>query len=53
MNQLGRRAERGDGVIGTVRQAALSPVEIGRLTDQIMRTIDHRIVAYRERQGRV
>jgi hypothetical protein len=35
------------------RPAPLSPVEINRLTDHIVQTIDRRIAAFRERQGRV
>jgi hypothetical protein len=35
------------------RTVALSPIEINRLTDHIVQTIDRRIVAFRERQGRV
>jgi hypothetical protein len=31
----------------------LSPAELGRLTDQVVRAIDRRVVAARERQGRV
>jgi hypothetical protein len=35
------------------RPVPLSPVEINRLTDHIVQTIDRRIAAFRERQGRV
>lgn len=35
------------------RAVPLSPVEINRLTDHIVQTIDRRIAAFRERQGRV
>jgi len=35
------------------RAVPLSPVEINRLTDHIVHTIDRRIAAFRERQGRV
>lgn len=35
------------------RPAPLSPVEINRLTDHIVHTIERRIAAFRERQGRV
>lgn len=35
------------------RAVPLSPVEIDRLTDHIVQTIDRRISAFRERQGRV
>jgi hypothetical protein len=35
------------------RTVSLSPIEINRLTDHIVQTIDRRIVAFRERQGRV
>ena len=35
------------------RPAPLSPVEMNRLTDHIVLTIDRRIAAFRERQGRV
>ena len=35
------------------RPVPLSPVEINRLTDHIVHTIDRRIAAFRERQGRV
>jgi len=31
----------------------LSPAELGRLTDQVVRAIDRRVVATRERQGRI
>ena len=35
------------------RAVPLSPVEVNRLTDHIVQTIDRRIAAFRERQGRV
>jgi len=35
------------------RPQQLSPVEVARLTDHIVHTIDRRIAAFRERQGRV
>jgi hypothetical protein len=35
------------------RPIPLSPLEINRLTDHIVHTIDRRIAAFRERQGRV
>jgi len=35
------------------RATPLTPVEIDRLTDHIVHTIDRRIAAFRERQGRV
>jgi hypothetical protein len=35
------------------RPVPLSPVEINRLTDHIVQTIDRRIAAFRERRGRV
>jgi hypothetical protein len=37
----------------TPRAQQLSPVEVARLTDHIVQTIDRRIAAFRERQGRV
>ena len=35
------------------RPVPLSPVEVNRLTDHIVQTIDRRIAAFRERRGRV
>ena len=35
------------------RSVPLSPVEVNRLTDHIVQTIDRRIAAFRERRGRV
>ena len=35
------------------RPQQLSPIEVARLTDHIVHTIDRRISAFRERQGRV
>ena len=50
-------AARDESVVRTPVQPArpvpLSPVEINRLTDHIVQTIDRRIAAFRERQGRV
>jgi hypothetical protein len=37
----------------SARAAELSPTELSRLTDHIVHTIDRRIAAFRERQGRV
>jgi hypothetical protein len=31
----------------------LSPVELGRVTDHVVRALDHRLTAQRERQGRI
>jgi hypothetical protein len=31
----------------------LSPTELSRLTDDVVRTIDRRLVSYRERQGAI
>jgi hypothetical protein len=39
--------------VPSARPAQLSPVELSRLTDHIVHTIDRRIAAFRERQGRV
>jgi hypothetical protein len=52
-------AARDDGWGAPARQAAMAPrleltsVEVGRLTDHIVHTIDRRIAAFRERHGRV
>jgi hypothetical protein len=35
------------------RAAQLTPVELDRITDHIVHTIDRRVAAFRERQGRV
>ena len=47
------RDERPARVSPSPRATPLSPVEIDRLTDHIVHTIDRRIAAFRERQGRV
>lgn len=39
-------------IVQPPRTVPLSPVEINRLTDHIVQTIDRRIAAFRERQGR-
>jgi hypothetical protein len=40
-------------VAGVQKVGALSPLDIKNLTDQVVQTIDKRIIAYRERTGRV
>ncbi|RME47804.1 MAG: hypothetical protein D6791_04890 [Chloroflexi bacterium] len=49
---------RSPGANGTFAGAGqhapdLSQVDVGRLTDQVVRTIDERMIAYRERLGRI
>jgi hypothetical protein len=34
-------------------RAELSTADVGRLADQVMQTLDHRILAHRERRGRI
>ncbi len=40
-------------VVPRTAPAVLTPGEIARLTDEVMRGIDKRLIAYRERRGRV
>jgi hypothetical protein len=47
------RDDRPARVTPSPRATPLTPVEIDRLTDHIVHTIDRRIAAFRERQGRV
>jgi hypothetical protein len=52
----GTAAENGESAVPVARgtpQPGVPAVDLERLTDQVVRRIDHRIVAHRERSGRI